>query len=182
MIRAAVIALGSVPIIWFSRRSLLRPASHGFSRFFAFEAILGLVVINAPRWFVEPFRTQQVVSWLLLTASAVFVVWGVVLLRRFGRPRPRTEAAPEFQWENTTNLVTSGIYRYIRHPMYSSLLLLGWGTLLKSVSTTTLALAVIATVALAATARVEEQEDVARFGEKYREYMKRTRRFVPFVV
>jgi protein-S-isoprenylcysteine O-methyltransferase Ste14 len=177
-----VVALGSVPIIYFSRRSLLRPASHGFSRFFALEAILALVVINAPRWFVEPFRTQQVVSWLLLTVSAVFVVWGVLLLRRFGRSRPRTEGAPEFQWENTTNLVTTGIYRYIRHPMYSSLLFLTWGTLLKSVSTTTLALAVMATLALVATARVEEREDVVRFGDEYREYMKRTRRFVPFAL
>jgi len=177
-----MVALGSVPIIWLSRRSLLRPASHGFSRFFAFEALLALVVINAPRWFVDPFRAQQVVSWLLLTVSAVFVVWGIVLLRRFGRSRPRTEGAPEFQWENTTNLVTTGIYRYIRHPMYSSLLFLTWGALLKCVSTTTLALAAIATVALAVTARVEETEDVARFGEGYREYMKRTRRFVPFVV
>lgn len=182
MIRAMVVALGSVPILWFSRRSLLRPSSHGFSRFFAFEAILALVVVNAPRWFAEPLRTQQVVSWLILTVSAVFLVWGVVLLRRFGRSRPRTEGAPEFQWENTTNVVTTGIYRYIRHPMYSSLLFLTWGALLKSVSTGTFALAVIATVALAATARVEESENLARFGDEYREYMKRTRRFVPFVV
>jgi protein-S-isoprenylcysteine O-methyltransferase Ste14 len=35
---------------------------------------------------------------------------------------------------------------------------------------------------LAATAKVEEREDVARFGDEYREYMRRTRRFVPFVV
>jgi len=182
MIRAVVVALGSVPIIWLSRRSLLRPASHGFSRFFAFEAILALVVINVPRWCVDPLRAQQVVSWLLLTVSAVFVVWGIVLLRRLGRSRPGAEGAPEFQWENTASLVTTGIYRYIRHPMYSSLLFLTWGTLLKSVSTTTLALAVIATIAVAATAKVEEKEDVARFGDEYREYRKRTRRFVPFVV
>jgi protein-S-isoprenylcysteine O-methyltransferase Ste14 len=182
MISAAAVALGSVPILWFSRRSLLRPASHGFPRFFAFEAILALVVVNVPHWFVEPFATRQLASWLLLAVSAVFVVWGVVLLHRFGRSRPRTEGAPEFQWENTTNLVTTGIYRYIRHPMYSSLLLLTWGTLLKCVSAATLALAVVATVALAATAKVEEREDVARFGDEYREYMRRSRRFVPFVV
>jgi protein-S-isoprenylcysteine O-methyltransferase Ste14 len=66
--------------------------------------------------------------------------------------------------------------------MYSALLFLAWGALLKSVSISTLALAGIATLALAATAMAEEAENVARFGQEYRDYMKRTRRFVPFVL
>jgi protein-S-isoprenylcysteine O-methyltransferase Ste14 len=182
MISIVVLALGSIPIIWLSRRSLLHPASHGFFRFFAFEAILALVVLNAPYWFVQPFGGVQLISWLLLVASAVLVAWGVILLRRFGSSRPAAEGAPEFKWENTANLVTSGVYRYIRHPMYSSLLFLTWGALLKAVSVTTLALGVIATIALAATAKVEEKENVTRFGQEYRDYMTRTRRFVPFVI
>ena len=182
MISTIVILLSTVAIVCLSRRSLLHPASHGFARFFAFEAILVLVVLNAPYWFLEPFGRQQLISWFLLIASALLVAWGVILLRRLGRPRPTTEGTPVFEWENTASLVTSGVYRYIRHPMYSSLLFLTWGALLKSVSMTTLALAVIATVALAATATVEEKENVARFGQEYRDYMKRTRRFVPFVV
>ena len=182
MISIVVIALGSIPIIWVSRRSLLRPTSHGFARFFAFEAILALVVVNAPCWFDRPFGGQQIFSWLLLGTSIGLVASGVALLRRFGSSLPATEGATEFEWENTASLVTTGVYRYIRHPMYSSLLFLTWGALLKSVSTTTLAVAVIATIALVVTARVEETENVARFGEEYREYMKRTRRFVPFVV
>ena len=181
MISTVVLLLGTVAIVWLSRRSLLHPASHGFARFFAFEAILALVVLNAPYWFVQPFGRQQLISWLFLVASALLVAWGVILLRRFGRSRPTTEGAPVFEWENTASLVTSGAYRYIRHPMYSSLLFLTWGALLKSVSKTTLALAVIATAALAATAKIEEKENMARFGQDYRDYMKRTRRFVPFV-
>jgi len=35
---------------------------------------------------------------------------------------------------------------------------------------------------LAATAAVEERENLARFGVTYAAYMKRTRRFVPFVI
>ena len=182
MISTVVFLVGTAAIVWLSRRSLLHPTSHGFPRFFAFEAILALVVLNAPYWFVRPFGTRQLISWLLLVASAVLVAWGVILLRRFGRSRPGTEGAPVFEWENTASLVTSGVYRYIRHPMYSSLLFLTWGAVLKAVSTRTLALAVIASVALAATARSEEKENVARFGQEYRDYMKRTSRFVPFVV
>src|SRR5512136_1171325 len=152
VISALLIVLGSVPIVWISRRSLLRPSSHGFFRFFAFEAILALVVLNAPRWFVRPFAAHQMVSWVFLIASVVLVVWGVVLLRRQGRPQPPPKGSTEFTFENTSNLVTTGIYRHIRHPLYSSLLFLAWGALLKAVSLPTFFLAVLATVALLATA------------------------------
>ncbi len=182
MSSVVVLALGSILITWLSRRSLLHPSSHGFSRFFAFEAILGLVVLNAPYWFAHPSGGQQLISWLLLVVSAVVAVWGVILLRRFGGSRPTAKGSPVFEWENTSSLVTSGVYRYIRHPMYSSLLFLTWGALLKAVSVTTFALAVITSIALAATAKVEEKENVARFGQEYRDYMARTRRFVPFLI
>ena len=177
-----VFAVGSIPIIWVSRWSLLSPTSHGFSRFFAFEAILALMVLNAPHWFDNAFGVQQILSWLFLFASIVLVVWGVMLLRRLGRPRPTADGSSVFEWENTKSLVTTGIYRYIRHPMYSSLLFLAWGALLKSVSIMTFVLAVIASLAMVATAKAEEAENVAQFGQEYKDYMRRTRRFVPFLL
>ncbi len=79
-------------------------------------------------------------------------------------------------------LVTTGIYRYIRHPMYSSLLFLAWGALLKSVTAITLILAGVATLTLIVTAKVEETEDLDQFGDEYRDYMRRTRLFVPFLL
>ena len=167
-------------ILWWSRKSLFHPSSHGFPRFFAFEAILILVVVNAPHWFTNPLGIQQIISWLLLIISIFLVIWGVVLLRHHGGSRPTTDKAIEFEWENTNRLVTMGIYYYIRHPMYSSLLFLAWGACLKSVSLVTLFLAAVATIALFLTARVEEVEDIARFGEEYRNYMEKTWRFIPF--
>ena len=182
MIAAVVFVVGSVPIVWLSRRSFFRPAYHGFPRFFAFEAILALLVLNAPYWFVRPFGVPQLASWLLLSVSVVLIVWSSLLLRRFGQPRPISGESPMFELENTERLVTTGIYRYIRHPMYASLLFLAWGVLLKSISIGTVVLAGIATIALMATAKAEEAEDRVRFGQAYGEYMKRTHRFVPFLV
>jgi protein-S-isoprenylcysteine O-methyltransferase Ste14 len=66
--------------------------------------------------------------------------------------------------------------------MDSSLLFLAQETFLKSVWMTTLALALIATLALASSARAEEVQNVARFGQEDRGYTKRTSRFVPFLV
>ena len=84
-------------------------------------------------------------------------------------------------FEKTTALVTVGIYRYIRHPLYSSLLFLAWGIFFKDPSWPGGLLAVVATLFLVATARVEEAENVRFFGEEYKEYMKQTKMFIPFL-
>jgi protein-S-isoprenylcysteine O-methyltransferase Ste14 len=83
--------------------------------------------------------------------------------------------------EKTTELVTTGVYHYIRHPFYSSLLFLGWGILLKNVNWIAIFLAMITTSLLIITARKEEIENIQYFGGKYQEYMKRTKMFVPFI-
>lgn len=181
MIQNGVFALLSVPIVWVSRRSLRYPRSHGFARFFAFEAILALIVLNAPYWFHRPLAVPQLGSWVLLSVSVLFVVWGFVLLRHLGGFRPAGEDTPAFEWEKTERLVTTGIYGHIRHPMYGSLLFLTWGAVLKSVTIGSLTLAMMASVALFATAKAEEAENLVRFGKEYAEYMERTRRFVPFL-
>jgi len=83
--------------------------------------------------------------------------------------------------ETTTNLVTSGIYEYIRHPLYSSLILLGAVTLIKNPSFLATSLFSVATVFLYATARIEEKENLLKFGEDYAVYMERTNMFIPFL-
>jgi protein-S-isoprenylcysteine O-methyltransferase Ste14 len=176
-----VFAVASVPILLLSWRSLGHPTSHGFVRFFAFEAVLALFVLNAPHWFARPLAARQIVSWILLSVSVVLVVWGATLLHRHGQSQPAPEGSPLYRWENTSALVTRGVYRFIRHPMYASLLFGVWGALFKSVTAATVLLAVLATGALVRLAKVEEAENVARFGQAYRAYCARTRRFVPFV-
>ena len=83
--------------------------------------------------------------------------------------------------EKTTRLVTADIYRYIRHPFYSSLLFLAWGIFFKHFSWLGLALAAAATACLVLTAKREEQENIGFFGSPYRDYMQTTRMFIPFL-
>lgn len=165
-----------------SWKALQNPRCHGFYRFFAFEGILFLVLYNHPFWFTDVFAPRQIVSWLLLAASILLVIQGQHLLRKIGGRRARTEAPENLAFENTTALVTEGIYRYIRHPMYSSLLLLTWGAFLKHFSLPGLAVAVATTVLLFIVGYIEEQENLAFFGSVYREYRKTTKMFLPFAL
>jgi len=66
--------------------------------------------------------------------------------------------------------------------MYTALMLLAWGAFLKQFTWLTLALVLAATVLLVLTALRDEEECIAHFGDAYREYMRRTRRFIPFVL
>jgi len=81
-----------------------------------------------------------------------------------------------------TDLVTTGIYRFIRHPQYTGIFLFTLGWLLHWPSVITLALWPILMAAYVWLARREEREIEARFGEAYRIYAGRTPRFFPRLI
>lgn len=175
-------AIGSLAITTISWKSLFKPGSHGFYRFFAWEVILGLFLINMKFWFFKPFAWNQLIAWLLLFVSLIPLAFGVHSLRTRGQPVQQREGdASLLAFEKTTRLVTSGIYRYIRHPLYSSLFLLTWGIFFKSVSWLVLVLAGISTMFLVLTAKADEAECRQFFGSAYQDYMKSTKMFVPYI-
>ena len=155
-------------VIFISRASLRNPRSHGFFRFFAWEAIAGLFLLNMEHWFENPFAWYQIIAWIALCACVVPVVWGTVLLMRVGKPVEQREADPTLlAIEKTTQLVTTGIYKHIRHPLYSSLLLLAWGIFFKRPSWLGGGLAAFASVCLLLTALADEAECIRFFGPEY---------------
>jgi protein-S-isoprenylcysteine O-methyltransferase Ste14 len=174
--------LGTAFLVYVSRASLAVPGSHGFYRFFAWVAILALASLNIDVWFRDAFSWHQLVSWILLGASVILVIAGVRLLRQMGKPDAERDDVPMVAFEKTTTLVTTGAYGYIRHPLYSSLLFLAWGIFFKAPSWLGGLLALAATLCLAATARVEEAENLRFFGEEYREYMNKTKKFIPYLL
>lgn len=166
--------IGTVGIAAFSWRFSIRAGRyHGVARFFAFESLLALFLLNRPYWFERPGTALHLLSWLFLFVSLGLAGFGARQLFRVGKP--------EGQIENTTRLVTTGLYRWIRHPLYASLLYLGLGIWLKRVGPETSFLMALDACAVLATALIEEREMRARFGADYEVYGKRTRRFVPFI-
>jgi protein-S-isoprenylcysteine O-methyltransferase Ste14 len=180
-VNLGIFIAGTLSLAVLSRGSFINQGSHGFPRFFAFEAILGLVVLNASAWFHQPFSLLQWVSWVLLLVSAFLVLSGIWALRRFGAPDRSIRDTSRISIEKTTRLVTVGPYRIIRHPMYASLLFLAWGIFLKRVNLVSFLLAMVASLALFLTAVYEERENLRNFGDEYSEYMRHTRRFVPYL-
>jgi protein-S-isoprenylcysteine O-methyltransferase Ste14 len=181
MLEWIIFIVGTLILAYVSRDSLRVPRSHGFFRFFAWVGLLGVYLLVWRNWFADPTSAPQIVSWILLLAALVFVMAGVQMMRRMGQPDPARDDSPMMAFEKTTKIVQAGIFHFIRHPLYSSLLLLGWGMFLKGIGIWTLAITLMVTGFLVLTARAEEQEDIQYFGESYREYRRRTRMFIPFL-
>jgi protein-S-isoprenylcysteine O-methyltransferase Ste14 len=135
-------------------------------------ALMGvLAVIGLPAFAA---LTAPAGAWVLGIAAAALGGWAIATNRpgNFNiRPTPRAGGA----------LVSSGPYRWIRHPMYTSVLgggaacawagLSAWGAL---------AVLVLATV-LAVKAGFEERW-MASAHPGYADYMRRTRRFLPWLL
>lgn len=121
---------------------------------------------------LQTFRPALVVAALLIAAGAMAGIAGVRDLGRNRSVYPAPLAAGE--------LVRHGIYRILRHPLYASLMYLGFGWALFWTSWLTTGLATLMTATLYFKARREEVFLRSKYPD-YDEYACRVKRFVPGV-
>ena len=78
-------------------------------------------------------------------------------------------------------LVTSGPYRWVRHPLYTvgSSMFISFGMMADNWFIA--ALGLLAFIGMAARTPKEEANLIEKFGDEYREYMKHTGRFLPYL-
>jgi protein-S-isoprenylcysteine O-methyltransferase Ste14 len=160
---------------WVSRRDeglpmllTLRPAG----------LLLGLSVLA---YLIEPgwmaWAALELPVWLrwagaaIGLAAALFVHW---TLETLGKNLTDTVA---LQVGHT--LVTSGPYRWVRHPYYVGFLLLVLATFLLTQNWFIGLVGLLVFILLAVRTPTEERKLVERFGDEYRHYMARTGRFIP---
>jgi protein-S-isoprenylcysteine O-methyltransferase Ste14 len=181
MVYLVAFILLSIPVITISWKSLKNSKSHGFYRFFSFESILLLLVFKIEFWFTNPFSIHQLISWILLIISLLLVFYGTTTLKKYGKQKSGRKQEDLLTFEKTSELVKTGIYKYIRHPMYSSLLFLTWGIYLKNPDFIFLFAALFSSLFLVFTAIADEKECMEYFGIEYNEYLRQTKRFIPFI-
>jgi protein-S-isoprenylcysteine O-methyltransferase Ste14 len=182
MNRFILFGILSIPVIIISWRTMFSLKTHGLYRFLSWECILWLFASSYPYWFTDAFSLFQVISWICLFAASYLVIAGAILLKKRGKPvKKERDSGTLYGFEQTTQLVDTGIYRYIRHPLYSSLLLLTWGIFFKNPTVFLLFISALSTLFLFLTALFDEKECIRVFGNSYKEYMKRSRRFIPYL-
>lgn len=82
---------------------------------------------------------------------------------------------------NDHQLVTKGPFKHIRHPMYTGFVLQGIGIGLLSFSIYGSIFLIIGLAFYIPRIQIEENMLIKKFGNKYREYQKKTKKFIPFI-
>ena len=157
------------------RRSLQRELG---IRILALAVIVALVRFPGTRAFLA--RTSAAINsteagagLILCLAGFALAVWARLHLgRNWGMPMTFKEGH---------DLVTGGPYRYIRHPIYTGMLLAILGSALVA-GRIWLTVFVGMTIYSGYSARTEEGLMLEHFPEQYTAYKKRTKAFLPFVL
>ncbi|WIA28522.1 hypothetical protein OEZ86_011065 [Tetradesmus obliquus] len=137
-----------------------------------FAQVAAIVLVLLP-----PFQLVglvDILATLLITSGVVFMLYGIMSLGRFISPL----AAPRKSHE----LITTGMYNYVRHPMYGGLLMAAFGLAVITRSETRLAMAALLWVVLEKKVTIEERMLLERYGQVYQDFKaKVTKKFFPFV-
>jgi protein-S-isoprenylcysteine O-methyltransferase Ste14 len=124
----------------------------------------------------ENHSNLMLLSTLAITLIVTAIMLSQIAIRTLGKFFDRLTIKKDHQ------LVKDGIYSVVRHPIYSSYLLLfiGFCTMLQSLSGLGL-LAVISIIWFGSRIQIEEQMLIDQFGDEYRNYQQQTKRLIPFV-
>jgi protein-S-isoprenylcysteine O-methyltransferase Ste14 len=133
--------------------------------------VIGYVMaVRAPSTFLfNPILITSILAWLLILAGVVIIIAGLITLKW-------RAAAPSVQ----DTLVVQGVYAYIRHPLYSGMILELTGLFVYIPTFTALVACVLGMIWVMVQARLEEIDLVERL-PAYKEYMQRVPRFLPKV-
>lgn len=82
---------------------------------------------------------------------------------------------------NQSVLVLSGLYKFVRHPLYFSTIILMLGIILISPTLHLILLSLVVFIYLVIGSRLEEKKLIEEFGEDYIEYRKKVKGLIPFV-
>lgn len=133
------------------------------------------VYLINPAWMAwSKIGLPESVRWLGIGVGVLCVAGIYWLFSSIG-----TGITPVSATRREHKLVTDGIYRYVRHPLYTigSALFLSFGMMADNWFI--ILLAILAFIVMAIRTPKEEANLIEKFGDEYREYMKRTGRFLP---
>jgi protein-S-isoprenylcysteine O-methyltransferase Ste14 len=136
-----------------------------------------LVYLLDPRWMAwSKIGLPEWVRWLGVGIGALCTLGIYWLFSSIG-----SNITPTSATRKEHKLVTGGPYRWVRHPLYTigSSFFISFGMMADNWFIP--ALGALAFIAMAIRTPKEEANLIEKFGEEYREYMKRTGAFLPKV-
>lgn len=161
---------------------------------------LAFVIAFAIEMHGIPF-SMYVISWIIGKNLPEGVLWGHTLVNTIGLDGMYINIACSAlglfliingwtkiykkYWSKETGtgtLVETGIYKYIRHPQYTGLLLISFGMMVEWATLPLLILYPVMIFMYVRLAKREEKDMVDEFGNDYVNYQQQSKMFIPFIV
>jgi protein-S-isoprenylcysteine O-methyltransferase Ste14 len=133
------------------------------------------VAFRFPSTAMESGRTALFVMGLLLMVAGMALRW--YSIRVLG-----TSFTCEVSTRPGQQVIQSGPYRWMRHPSYTGGLITVLGVLVCCVNWASLPALLVALAGYAYRIRIEERALARDLGPAYQDYMRRTKRLIPFVL
>ncbi|KAH3756778.1 isoprenylcysteine carboxylmethyltransferase family protein [Pelomyxa schiedti] len=191
-----IVIIDSTIVQWLLRVKLATKTYHASEKMHKAQPLRDRVMTGAMfvGYMVMPFLWALVPNWwifgstsidvpaygwiqllgLIVTAAGVCLFW-------LSHKHLGANWSPYVEVLKEQKLITTGVYSYVRHPMYSAFFLLSFGHALSALRCPWVALCGIASVLLMYLSRVTKEEAVmrAQFGVQYQNYCLHTPRLIP---
>ena len=161
-----------------NKRNVYRTSS--LWRFSLFLVVVGVLALsrNFPAFYHQrliPRADSVVLAGTILCAIGIaFSIWARVILGRNWSGNPTIKEGHE--------LIQTGPYRMVRHPIYTGILMALLGTCLAGGRIRDLFLFLGVAILLAFKLRIEEALMLRQFPDDYVAYRKRTKALIPFIL
>ena len=134
-------------------------------------SLLSLLVLKYDFWLFQIPRWMYFMSVVIMVIGLLICILAILQLSSSLSPFPSPK--------NNAVLITEGLYHHIRHPIYTGLMILTFGTGLFRGSWFNLLITLVLWLLLYFKSKYEEKLMISTFSEYY-DYMKKTGRFFPY--
>ena len=117
---------------------------------------------------------ENILVGIILLAGVLLGLWAIMTMK-ITAVQITADVAPD------ANLITDGPYEFIRHPMYTAVLIVAAGLIINDYTVPRLLAFILLTFDLLLKASYEERLLVKYFKKGYEDYKKKTKRFIPFI-
>ena len=121
----------------------------------------------------SPLKNIPALAYAFIIFSILLVFWAIATMKK-SKLRILPEPSPH------ATLITNGPYRFIRHPMYTAILMGSVGLLIHQFTWLRLSILIALAIVLVAKLTWEERMLLQKF-KAYRDYMRRSKRLLPFI-
>jgi protein-S-isoprenylcysteine O-methyltransferase Ste14 len=132
-------------------------------------------------WMIDPklmaWASVPIPLWVRWCGFVLIAIWGALFVWTFQTLGKNLTDTVVTRKEHT--LVTTGPYRYVRHPFYLAFLVAVIGGSIVTANWFLFVTSLLPFSFIVARTRIEEEKLVERFGDEYRDYMAKTGRFWP---